>query len=523
MTQRISNCRICGRRLTNPRSISVTMGPVCIKRFGVIFEEALQYATSLGRQLDSGLIENIAIMSAQDAYRRRLRGGQAAMSTQNVEIMSQTLGQMEQVTVELCDGNHARVTNSRGNSYDVTETSCTCPDYRFRLQGTGGTCRHMHAHMIARGQAISPTSQLIHERLDEAARQQARQSFEFIDWQEQEAREGVLEVWKENRGFDGVFISEDAAAWENLLSNANNEWEYKYENVLGGTGNSFGIEVEFELPLNVRKEEIAEALYEAGLLDSASINNYHSNGRPGFWKLERDGSLQNGLELVSPILFDRRETWEQIETATRILREKGANVSSRTGGHIHIGIAPLDHKTYAWQRLSRVGLAYEKLFYRLGGADSVAYRNGSRGRHRGESYSTPLSDEARNIRGTDTASIARSRLSRSRYTLFNATNVDGYRSKPTLEMRYPNSTLDPAQWQAQIQVANCVVHQAAVINNDSAQSQFTPGLYARNNQLRRSDQSSENTEREYFRRFLDVIGNPIDRHAATWLFIRGQA
>ncbi|WP_170220307.1 amidoligase family protein [Paenibacillus anaericanus] len=491
----------------------------------MIFEEALQYASSLGRQLDVGLIENAAILSSQAAYRQRLRGQTQLPSTHNVEVMSRTLGRMEEVRVEVCDGNHAQVITSRGNTYDVTETSCTCPDFRYRLQGTGESCRHMEAHRIARGQAVSPSTQLLRDHLDEEARRQARRSFEFVDWREQEAREGVLEVWRENKAFDGTFISEDNAAWEDLLSKAGNEWEYKYENVLGGTGNSFGIEIEFELPYNIDRVEIANALHEAGILDTARINGYHSTGgRPGFWKLERDGSLQNGLELVSPILFDRRETWEQIEKATRILREKGATVNERTGGHIHIGIGPLDHKTYAWQRLSRIGLGYEKLFYRMGGADSEAYRNGTHGRHRGSRYTIPLNNNRiRRIRGNEDAAEARARLSESRYSLFNATNVDNVNSKPTIEMRYPNSTLDHLQWQAQIQVANSIVHQSAVIKNTSPQSRFTPGLTDRANQLRFEHYCTETTEREHFRKFLDVVGNQEDRLAATWLFLRGRA
>jgi len=524
MTQRISVCRICGRTLTNPRSISVSMGPICVRRFGVIHEEALQYARSLGRQLDVGTIENVAIISAQEAFRARIRGqSQMPPTTHNVEVFSRTLRQMEEVNVELCDGNHGQVTTSRGATYDVTDNSCTCPDFRYRAQSSGGACRHIEAYRIARGQVVSPTTQSLRSRLDEAARLQARQSFEFIDWREQEAREGVLEVWKRNKPFDGVYISENNEAWRELLEEARGEWEYKYENVLGGTGNSFGIEIEFELPYHVNRSEVATALFEAGLLDSPSVNGYHSRGtRPGFWKLERDGSLQNGLELVSPVLFDRRETWEQLERATQILRERGAVVNHRTGGHIHIGIGPLDHKSYAWQRMSRIGLGYERLFYRMGGADSEAFRNGSYGRHRGTQYAAPLQDSARAIRGGEEANTARSRLSQSRYTLFNATNVDSYNAKPTLEMRYPNSTLDPSQWQAQIQVANCIVHQAAVINNDSPQSRFTPGLMDRRNQIRMQDGCTETTETEYFRRFLDVIGNSEDRKAATWLFLRGR-
>ncbi|OAB28408.1 amidoligase family protein [Paenibacillus macquariensis] len=525
MTQRFIVCRICNRKLTNPRSIAVSMGPVCVRRFGVLFDEALQYANSLGRQLDVGLIENAAVISAQDAYRNRLRGrSNQVPQNQTIEVMSGTLGQMEEVNVEFCNENHAQVITPRG-SYDVTENSCTCPHYVHRLQNTGQECRHIEAFRRARGQESNRSSTPLRVAIDNEARIQARRSFEFIDWREQEARESVLEVWKQNRGFDGILMTEDTGAFDEILQQATGEWEYKYENVLGGTGNTFGMEIEFELPSGVTGREVAAALHQAEILDSPTISGYHSNGgTPGFWKLETDGSLQNGLELVSPILFDRRETWEQIEKATEVLKGIGVKVNQRTGGHIHVGIAPMDHKTYAWQRLARIGLGYEKLFYRMGSADPEAYNNGSHGRHRGRRYATALSAESRRIRGTDTAVMARKKLSENRYSLFNATNVDAIRNcKPTLEMRYPNSSLDASQWQAQIQVANAIVHQASVIENNSPLSRFTPGLSDLEHQLRVTNRSTEVTEREYFRKFLDVLGNKEDRLAASWLFLRGRA
>ena len=524
MTQRFIVCRICNRKLTNPRSIAVSMGPVCIRRFGVIFEEALQYANSLGRQLDVGLIENVSIISAQEAYRNRLRRSNQVPQTQQIEVMSATLGQLEEVTVEFCDDNHGQVITPRG-SYDVTASSCTCPHYMNRLQNTGQACRHIEAFRRARGLESNRTTVPFRLAIDNEARLQARRSFEFIDWREQEARVSVLDVWKQNRGFDGTLMTEDTGAFEELLQEASNEWEYKYENVLGGTGNSFGMEIEFELPAGVTGREVAAALHQAEILDTPTVHGYHSNGGvPGFWKLEKDGSLQNGLELVSPILFDRRETWEQIEKATEVLKGIGVKVNQRTGGHIHVGIAPMDHKTYAWQRLSRIGLGYEKLFFRMGAADPEAYANGSHGTHRRGNYVKPLSDQSRSIRGTDTAVMARRKLSESRYSLFNATNVDAIRnSKPTVEMRYPNSSLDASQWQAQIQIANAIVHQASVIDNDSPLSRFTPGLFDRDHQLRSTSRSTEVTEREYLRKFLDVLGNKEDRLAASWLFLRGRA
>lgn len=546
--QRFSSCRICNRRLSNARSISVSMGPVCARRYGVIFEEALAYARSIGRQLDTGLLENQAIIAAQQAYSeriRRIRSGAAPAEAvppvpedRTVRVWSASRNREEEMRVEFSDAHRARVISESGHTYDVTDSSCTCPHHRHRLRGTEQTCRHIEAMQLARGTARPapvPTPEpgenrvnpVVAQIVDQAMHQRVVQRFSDVNWVEEEAREGVLDEWRRNRGFDGIYMSENEEAWQDLQERARSEWEYQYEGALGGTGNSFGIEIEFEFPRNVSHNDIAQALYNAGILDQPRVHGYHqgaSRTGPGFFRLETDSSLNHGLELVSPVLFDNRESWEKIETATRILRELGATTSSRTGGHIHVGIAPLDHRTYSWQRLARIGMAYEKNLYRMGSADNQQWsRTGRPGVHRGSDYAAPFPQSVQNISGIHSPEAAR-RAFGQRYTIFNTTNVDAaYNRKPTVEMRYPNSTLDHRQWQAQIQVANAIVHQAAVIRNESEQSRFTPGLRQRNQQLRYGDSCNDQMETDQFRKFLDVLGNGRDRLAATWLYLRGRA
>ena len=552
---RIARCRICNRKLTNARSMSVSMGPTCAKRFGVIFEEALAYARTIGRQLDTGLLQNHVIIAAQDAYRERIRRSRQGIEPaqaeppvpedQTVAVWSATRGETEDIRVEFDDANHGRTISESGHTYETTANSCTCPHYVHRIQGSnriqgsgGGACRHMEAFRQAQNfdpsavpnTDVSPGhafSDRVRRIVDQDMHQRALQRFSEVDWAEEEAREGVLQTWRENRAFDGVYMSRDDSAWKELRERARGDLEYRYENVLGGTGNSFGIEIEVEFPPSRSINEVARALYDADIIDNPVVHGYHAGASqtgPGYFRLERDGSLNHGVELISPVLFDTPEAWQKIERATEILKNMGGRTNQNTGGHIHIGIAPLDHRTYSWQRLARIGLAYEKQFFRMGGADADLFaRSGQPGIHRRGVYSTGLPSNIVTLRGTATAEAAR-RSFGARYSMFNTTNVDAsYGRKPTVEMRYPNSTLNAKQWQAQIQVANAVVHQAAVIRNDSVQNQFTPGLLQSNQHLRHNDNCSEQMSDDNFRKFLDVLGNEEDRLAATWLYTRGRA
>lgn len=549
MTTRIP-CDVCGKVLRNPRSIALRVGPVCARRVRAIIQGVME-ATG---QLASGIAERSqelyrsAITSAQEAYRnriRRRRNQEEGVTEQEptvhipadrtvTDVWSESRGQAENIQIEFSDDNHAIAQSQSGHRYSVTATSCTCPHFRHRLRGEG-RCRHINAFLSARGSGGETVGQQAEEdrtdrlsvEVSEELHEANRSRFFEIDWTDEQQRESVLDSWRQSRAFDGIYMSEDDQAWQNLYERANHQWDYRYENVLGGTGNSFGVELEFEMPNYVSREQVAEALYRADIIDSPSVRSYHSGSAgPGYWKLERDGSLENGLELVSPVLFDKPEHWKQIEKATVVLRELGVRTSVRTGGHIHIGIAPLDHRTYSWQRLSRIGNAYERIFYRMGGADSIRYEaTGQPGVHRGSGYTSSLPYTSRYIRATDTAVEARVRLSNNdRYTMFNATNVDATdrNQKPTIEMRYPNSSLDHRQIQAQIMVANAVVHQAAVIRQESPLNRFTPGLNQTAKHYRLNDGANPDREEKSFRNFLDVLGNPEDRLAATWLYRRGS-
>jgi len=172
----------------------------------------------------------------------------------------------------------------------------------------------------------------------------------------------------------------------------------------------------------------------------------------------------------------------------------------------------------------RIGVAFERQFYRMGAADAERYRReGLPGVHRGTRYAQPL---PRNLSfgGGVSAAEARRRISAvdGRYTIFNTTNIDRVYGRPAIEFRYPNGTLDHRQIQAQIQVANAVVHQAAVIRNDSPQSPFTPRFSEYDRHVCRFDDVSAEMEKQNFREFLDVLANPADRLAATWLWLRGR-
>lgn len=88
-----------------------------------------------------------------------------------------------------------------------------------------------------------------------------------------------------------------------------------------GENRRFGVELELIFPRHIGRSSIDSALQQAGLTG---------------WRSRTDGSLSggNGWEIVSPILSGDNG-FEQIRTATRVLRGLGAKPNRSCGMHVH--------------------------------------------------------------------------------------------------------------------------------------------------------------------------------------------
>ena len=536
-------CRVCHRPLRSLISVQQGVGPVCMRRVRAQIAAFLASGGEVSGNQHYAMtpeeLQNLAEAQVQRDYREQRAANRQLPAPMTVDLESATRGTVDPVEVQFVNGrlNSAVTRSASGHTYQTTDQVCSCPDFTHRrsrnetLRAEG--CRHIRAVRLARDQVrgirqdrpVEPPQQTTATADVVTIHEENRRTLAQIDWTEDAAREQALNIWRENRAFDGTFMSRDEQAWNEMKREARQEREYQYENVLGGTGNTFGVELEVVFSSDYDKSRALVALYREGLISSPTQFRYHSSNfvPPGMWRAERDGSLGlNGLEVISPVLKDDPESWSKLEAVTKILREQGAKVTKKCGGHVHIGIAPLDHRTYSWQRLARIGRAYEHQFYKIGGANSDRYRNSRRlGSHRGTKYAKPLPTNA--IDDTMTIQDVRRAIDgNDRRTIFNATNIDKGFRRNALEMRYPNGSIDHRQIQAQVQIANAVVHQAAVIRNDSPLSEFTPRLSEGSLQLPRSEYVESQVEENNFRRFLDVLGNKQDRLAATWLWLRGS-
>jgi hypothetical protein len=172
---------------------------------------------------------------------------------------------------------------------------------------------------------------------------------------------------------------------------------YMTENATGGLGareggRGFGVEIEFDIEPGVDRyqaiENIGRELHEAGLARDSYQHGYHSQQSAGYtdapnaWRLEQDCTVAG--ELVSPILYDEPQAWQNLATACEIIERNGGRASFGTGGHVHVGMHDFDHDVANHTRLMQTYAAHEDVLYRL--AQNPA---SERNRHRGTRWCRP--------------------------------------------------------------------------------------------------------------------------------------
>jgi hypothetical protein len=334
------------------------------------------------------------------------------------------------------------------------------------------------------------------ERLDREAQEAQTMWDEFLRIQGQEVSEGERSL-SQNDGLHRQLLD---------LARSAQAAEYETDNVIGDPNQTFGIEIEFD---GGDPHAIARDLHAAGLSASPSQEGYHSSRRAeGMWTLERDVTVTG--EVVSPVLRDKPETWEQLQRVCEILRRHGACVSARTGGHVHVGCdsANLDHDLNRFRRIASVCGWAEDLMYRL------AAGSGRGRRHRGADnryhWCGPMrSGQFEDVQNLQDLSY---RVGASHSVGLNYGNI--LDARRTIEYRYFDSSLDPERLQANIKLACWITRRAAELPDSAIPRERVPlGSHADGRQADDNDQ--------LLRRFADtVFVRPKDKLKLYWLYQR---
>ncbi|MGH7760008.1 MAG: amidoligase family protein, partial [Candidatus Dormibacteraceae bacterium] len=281
---------------------------------------------------------------------------------------------------------------------------------------------------------------------------------------------------------------------------------YERENVIGDPNQTFGIEIEFD---GADPTTVARALHAAGLSTSPTQRAYHAPRQPGEWVCERDSTVTG--EIVSPVLRDTPETWEQLERVCQILRDSGARATARTGGHVHVGAdsAGMDHDVARFRRVANVCGWAEDLMYRLAAATG---RGGRRHRGAGNGYRWCGPMSGARLEEAQSLSELATRVGASHGVGLNFGNI--LDNRRTIEYRYFDSSLDPARLQANVKLACWITKRCSSLPDSAIPSERVRlGSH--------SDGQVQDAGDHLLRRFADLVFvRPQDKLKLYWLYGR---
>ena len=195
---------------------------------------------------------------------------------------------------------------------------------------------------------------------------------------------------------------------------------------------TFGMEMEFD-----------ETQYH-DVEDEIANHNFDN------WLLYEDASLDNGGEVVSPILTDTERNWKDLIGICHIVNNHGI-INNNCGAHVHIGTQVLGDDVKDWLRFMKLWAVYENIIYRFSYGEYLSYRLSI-----GE-YAKPISRRLYSQYQTFSGCNPSFRnlifsISLSRNDAINFQNVSVDKGKNivygnTIEFRVPNGTLNPVIWQ----------------------------------------------------------------------------
>ena len=196
---------------------------------------------------------------------------------------------------------------------------------------------------------------------------------------------------------------------------------------------TFGIEIEYR---DLRRDIVTEF-----------INNHHPR-----WESKKEDAIikttQNPLlggEVVSPILTDTEENWQELAEICHFFIQNNAS-SLNTGAHIHIGATIFENNSIYFLRFIKLWCCYEHIIYRFCYGDYMYARDTL------FEYSKPVSKELKfliktlNLSEQDSFDYIVTVLNLGKKRGLNLSNINHNPNKNTIEFRCPNGTFNKDVW-----------------------------------------------------------------------------
>jgi len=228
---------------------------------------------------------------------------------------------------------------------------------------------------------------------------------------------------------------------------------------------------DFKLP---EEMTIGMEIESEGFLSEAILCYFNFNG----WESKGDGSLEDGVEVISPILHPVRKDAEEVYIVNDVLNRLEQDVSENCAAHVHIGSDYLTSKQ-AYINLIEIWCNTEKILYAISNEKYTAPRwliekyaqpFAPKVKEALEKGSINLTDEedldkfvlglqsvqaGRDLSQIDDPEELKKALHDGRYSGLNLMNINN--GKNTIEFRVANGTLNPDLWMDNINLFGGII------------------------------------------------------------------
>lgn len=170
------------------------------------------------------------------------------------------------------------------------------------------------------------------------------------------------------------------------------------------------------------------------------------------WHVKHEDNVLNGGEIVSNVMSDNKENWNNLKKICDFLKTNGATTKFGTcGGHIHIGL-PIFNCEENYFKFLKCYMLYEDILNRFFCGEYVNIRKNAK----------EYADLCKNYIIDKNNSYYYIPRTKGLYTTCFSFNIFG--DKNTLEFRRPNGTLEEVIWQNNI---NAIIKMILAINSNN--------------------------------------------------------
>lgn len=454
---------------------------------------------------DSGTFRCTAL-----SHVRRIAGEEENVNVPVVAAINRVYDELsnEAVSIPMGTVTGRMLVNSVGNGYTVEaartpgdsgedQLKCTCLVYRQNYdcphvrQLIGDMNRRINQDLLITPHVIADSVQAVNAVAASEHTESVTAQVGVADWHA--GGDGVAYSGDEG----AVAFQVDYKAARERIAAGEEAVPYMTENATDGLGSrdngrGVGVELEFTFPPSMPYNErgaalsrIGEQLHEAGLTRSQYQDSYHAAAYRGYtdqheggWSFEEDGSVDG--EIVSPIMYDEPETWENIAKVCEILERNGASTDARVGAHVHVSTHNYDHTVENHNRLLGMFHEHEDEIYRLASSPE-------RGTHRSSGSNSYARPNPRRANGYN--SVQDAAYSNQGYVAVNLEDTSQGSDSDHAEFRVWDGTLNPSVIQAQIKMSLAMT-EAAFRDTD-----YTPTGHTAQGTNRRANRQNHGAQR----------------------------